>query len=30
MLKYGSDAMMGCPGDVFDKQLKEAHIKISE
>ncbi len=26
----GSDAMMGCPGEVFDKQLKEAHIKIAE
>lgn len=26
----GSDAMMGCPGEVFDKQLKEAHIKIVE
>ena len=26
----GSDAMMGCPGEVFDYQLKEAHIKISE
>ena len=26
----GSDAMMGCPGEVFEKQLKEAHIKIAE
>ena len=26
----GSDAMMGCPGEVFDYQLKEAHIKIAE
>ena len=24
----GSDAMMGCPGEVFEHQLKEAHIKI--
>jgi aspartyl-tRNA synthetase len=24
----GSDAMMGCPSEVFDNQLKEAHIKI--
>ena len=24
----GADAMMGCPGEVFDKQLKEAHIKV--
>lgn len=24
----GSDAMMGCPSEVFDKQLKELHIKI--
>ncbi len=24
----GSDAMMGCPSEVFDYQLKEAHIKI--
>ena len=26
----GSDAMMGCPSEVFPKQLKEAHIKIDE
>ena len=26
----GSDAMMGCPGEVFENQLKEAHIKIVE
>lgn len=25
----GSDAMMGCPSEVFSNQLKEAHIKIS-
>lgn len=24
----GSDAMMGCPGEVFPEQLKDAHIKI--
>lgn len=24
----GSDAMMGCPSEVFDYQLKEAHIKL--
>jgi len=24
----GSDAMMGCPGEVFESQLKEAHINI--
>ncbi len=26
----GSDAMMGCPSEVFDKQLKELHIKIDD
>lgn len=26
----GSDAMMGCPSEVFDYQLKEAHIKIDK
>ena len=26
----GSDAMMGCPGEVFENQLKEAHIKIDQ
>lgn len=24
----GSDIMMGCPSEVFDNQLKEAHIKV--
>lgn len=24
----GSDAMMGCPGEVFPEQLRDAHIKI--
>ncbi len=24
----GADAMMGCPGEAFSEQLKEAHIKI--
>ena len=26
----GADAMMGCPGDVFEKQLRETHIKIRD
>jgi len=26
----GSDAMMGCPGEVFEHQLREAHIKIRD
>ena len=26
----GSDSMMGCPSEVFPKQLKDAHIKISD
>lgn len=26
----GSDAMMGCPSEVFEQQLKEAHIKIEK
>ena len=26
----GADAMMGCPGEVFEKQLQEAHIKIRD
>lgn len=26
----GTDAMMGCPNEVFEKQLKEVHIKISD
>lgn len=26
----GSDALMGCPNEVFDYQLKETHIKIVE
>ena len=26
----GSDAMMGCPGEVFEKQLQETHIKIRD
>lgn len=26
----GVDMMMGCPSEVFEKQLKEAHIKISD
>ena len=24
----GSDAMMGCPGEVTEQQLREVHIKI--
>ena len=26
----GADAMMGCPNEVFEKQLREAHIKIRD
>ena len=26
----GSDAMMGCPNEVFEKQLRETHIKIRD
>ena len=26
----GSDAMMGCPSEVFEKQLRETHIKIRD
>ena len=26
----GADAMMGCPNEVFEKQLQEAHIKIRD
>lgn len=26
----GADLMMGCPGEVFEKQLREAHIKIRD
>ncbi len=26
----GADQMMGCPGDVFEKQLRETHIKIRD
>ena len=26
----GSDTMMGCPGEVFEKQLRETHIKIRD
>ena len=26
----GADAMMGCPGEVFEKQLREAHIKVRD
>ena len=26
----GADQMMGCPGEVFEKQLQEAHIKIRD
>ena len=26
----GSDPMMGCPNEVFEQQLKDVHIKISE
>lgn len=26
----GTDAMMGCPGEVFEKQLRETHIKVRD
>ena len=26
----GADAMMGCPGEIFEKQLRETHIKIRD
>ena len=26
----GADQMMGCPGEVFEKQLRETHIKIRD
>lgn len=26
----GADVMMGCPGEVFEKQLRETHIKIRD
>ena len=26
----GADAMMGCPGEAFEKQLRETHIKIRD
>ena len=26
----GADSMMGCPSEIFPKQLKDAHIKISD
>lgn len=26
----GADAMMGCPGEVFEKQLREIHIKVRD
>ena len=26
----GADAMMGCPGEVFKKQLRETHIKVRD
>lgn len=26
----GADAMMGCPSEVFEKQLQEAHIKVRD
>ena len=29
-LADGADAMMGCPGEVFEKQLRETHIKIRD
>lgn len=26
----GADTMMGCPGEVFEKQLRETHIKVRD
>ena len=26
----GADSMMGCPGEVFEKQLRETHIKVRD
>ena len=26
----GADVMMGCPGEVFEKQLRETHIKVRD
>jgi aspartyl-tRNA synthetase len=26
----GSDALMGCPNEVFEHQLRETHIKIRD
>ena len=26
----GADAMMGCPNEVFESQLRETHIKIRD
>lgn len=26
----GADAMMGCPGEIFEKQLRETHIKVRD
>ena len=26
----GADAMMGCPNEVFEQQLRETHIKIRD
>ncbi len=26
----GSDAMMGCPSEIFEKQLRETHIKVRD
>ena len=30
MAANGSDALMGCPNEVFEEQLREAHIKIRD
>lgn len=30
MSANGSDAMMGCPNEIFEKQLQEAHIKVRD
>lgn len=30
MSANGSDAMMGCPNEIFEKQLQETHIKVRD
>lgn len=30
MAANGADALMGCPNEVFEKQLRETHIKVRD